>query len=367
MQSGVDDRRANLPGETANEEYLHRAREVFIHLGILFLLFAACFLILRPFLPLMFWGVIIAIASHPACRKLTKAFGGRNVLASIVWTLILLAAVIVPIALLAGTLIDGVQILAHRLKEGQQIIPPPPSGIESWPIIGTPLSNTWALASTNLSAALGPFAPQIKAAITNILSASAITGMAGLQIILSILVGGVLIATAEKGTKATYSLANRLFGKRGTEIAQLAGATIRSVTTGIIGVALIQAVFAGIGFLVFGLPGAGLWAVIFLVAAILQVGPIVLIPAVIYVFATASVNKAVMFLLWCSVVGLMDNVLKPLLLGRGVAVPIVVVFLGAIGGFLAIGIMGLFLGAIVLSIGYVLFIGWLHGPDEVTT
>lgn len=351
----------------ANEEYLRRAREVFIHLGVLSLLLAACFVILRPFLPLVFWGVIIAIASHPAHRKLTQVFGGRNVLASIVWTIILLAAVIVPIVLLAGTLIDGIQILAHRLKEGTQIIPPPPPGIERWPLVGVPLSNTWALASTNLSAALRPLTPQIKASLPEVLTASALTGMAGLQVVLSIIVGGVLIATAEKGTNATYSVANRLFGHRGIEIAQLAGATIRSVTTGIIGVALIQALFAGIGFLVFGLPGAGLWAVIFLAAAILQVGPVVLLPAVIYIFATASLSKAVMFLLWCAIVGLMDNVLKPLLLGRGVAVPIIVVFLGAIGGFLAIGIMGLFLGAIVLSVGYVLFIGWLHGATEVTT
>jgi predicted PurR-regulated permease PerM len=126
---------------------------------------------------------------------------------------------------------------------------------------------------------------------------------------------------------------------------------------------LIQSVFAGVGFLVVGLPGAGLWAVVFLFAAVLQVGIVVLIPAVVYVFAISSVTTSVIFLVWCIIVALLDNVLKPLLLGRGVAVPIVVVFLGAIGGFVALGIIGLFVGAIVLSVGYKLFLVWL-GRDS---
>jgi predicted PurR-regulated permease PerM len=134
---------------------------------------------------------------------------------------------------------------------------------------------------------------------------------------------------------------------------------------GILGVALIQSVLAALGFLVAGLPGAGLWAVVFLVAALLQVGTLVLIPAVIYVFATSSVLKAVIFMVWCLIVALVDNAVKPLLLGRGVAVPIAVVFLGAIGGFVAMGLIGLFVGAIVLSVGYKLFIAWLARTPTV--
>ena len=126
-------------------------------------------------------------------------------------------------------------------------------------------------------------------------------------------------------------MANRLFGDRGPEFEELAEATIRSVTNGILGVAVIQSVLAGIGFLVAGLPAAGLWTLIFLFAAVLQMGVVVLIPAVIYMFVIASTTKAILFMIWCIFVGLIDNVLKPLLLGRGVAVPIVVIFLGAIG------------------------------------
>jgi predicted PurR-regulated permease PerM len=117
-------------------------------------------------------------------------------------------------------------------------------------------------------------------------------------------------------------------------------------------------VFAAAGFFVVGLPGASVWSVVFLFAAILQVGMLVLVHAVVYVFAIATKTKAVIFLVWCGVVGLMDNVLKPVLLGRGSAVPVIVVFLGVIGGFVAMGIVGLFVGAIVLAVGYKLFLAW---------
>ena len=161
------------------------------------------------------------------------------------------------------------------------------------------------------------------------------------------------------GAAVARSLANRLFGERGPEFEELTATTIHSVTTGILGVAFIQSICAGVGFLVAGLPGAGLWAMGFLFAAVLQAGVIVLIPAVVYVFMIASSTKAVVFLIWWIIVALVDNVLKPLLLGRGGAVPIAVVFLGVIGGFMAVGIIGLFVGAVVLSVCYKLLLTWL--------
>jgi len=340
-------------------DHVSRAIEVSIHIGLLILLAATCFLILSPFLPLIAWGIIIAIAVYPGYRRLQLALGGRGVLSAVLITFLLLVLLILPVVLLGGTMVDGVKTLADQFKEGTVVIPAPPSGIESWPIIGAPLKSAWLLASTNLAAAITNFAPQIKAVVPRLLSASAGIGLAVLQFFLAIVVAGAVLANSEGATGAAQSLANRIFGERGPEFAQLAGSTIRSVTTGILGVALIQSVLAGLGFLVAKLPGAGLWAIVFLVAAVLQVGTLVLIPVVIYVFAISSTVKAVIFLVWCLIVAVLDNVLKPLLLGRGVAVPMVVVFLGAIGGFVALGIIGLFVGAIVLSVGYKLFLAWL--------
>jgi predicted PurR-regulated permease PerM len=347
-----------------DEAQVNRALEASIHIGLTVLLVAACLMILLPFVPLIVWGIVIAVAVYPTFRKLQALLGGRGGLTALLFTLVFLAVLIIPAVLLAQSLIEGVQTLAAHLNDGTLTIPPPPDSVATWPIIGAPLKNVWDMASTNLTDLVKGFAPQITAVIPKLLSASAGIGGTVLQFILSILVSGLLLANAQAASEVTRSLANRLFGDKGPEFQELVGSTIRSVTTGILGVALIQSVFASVGFLVVGLPAAGVWAVVFLVAAVLQVGVIVLIPAVIYVFAVATTTKAVIFLIWCIIVALMDNVLKPILLGRGVAVPIAVVFLGAIGGFVAMGIIGLFVGAIVLSVGYKLFLAWLNGTAD---
>ena len=350
---------------TYDRAQMNRALEVSIHIGLAFLLVTACLLILLPFVPLIAWGIIIAVAAYPTFKKLQKLMGGRGGLAAVVFTLILLAVLIVPVYLLADSLIEGVQAVTAHLKSGAAIIPPPPPSIAGWPLIGAPLTKMWLLASRDLTELLKEFAPQIKGALHGVLSATAGVGATVLQLLLSIVLSGVLLANAKAAYELTRSLANRLFGERGPEFQELVESTIRSVTFGIIGVALIQSACATLGFLVVGLPTVGLWAVIFLIAAVLQVGVVALVPAVIYVFATASTTKAVIFLVWCINVALMDNVLKPILLGRGVAVPIAVVFLGAIGGFVLMGIIGLFVGAIVLSVGYKLFLAWLEGTAAV--
>jgi predicted PurR-regulated permease PerM len=340
-------------------KYVSRALEVSIRIGLAILLVVACFVIVRPFLPLIVWGAIIAIAVYPRYQKLLLILGGRGVLASALVTVLLLIFLIVPTVLLATTVIDGIQAVAAHLKNGGLIVPPPPASIESWPVIGARLKSAWTLLSTDTTTALRSFAPQIRTLVSWLLSASAGIGMAAVQFACSIVLSGVFLAKAQAASRAVRALTSRICGDNGSEFERVAVSTIRSVTTGILGVALIQTVLAGLGFLVAGLPAAGVWTVIFLIAALLQIGGIVLIPAVIYMFMISTVMKAAIFLGWCVIVAVIDNVLKPLLLGRGVAVPIIVVFLGAIGGFLAMGILGLFVGAIALSVGYKVLLVWL--------
>jgi predicted PurR-regulated permease PerM len=336
-----------------------RAVEIFINLGLVFLLAVVCLLILRPFVLLIAWGVIIAVACHPLFQKAQRSLGGREVLTAVLFTSVLLAILIVPAFFLAKGLVGSIQAVAAGVKEGTAIIPAPPDGIASWPLVGAPLYRIWNLAHTDLSQTLQNFAPQLKSVLPGVVSASAGVGLTVVQFFFSIIIAGVLLANAKAAAEVTRSLFNRIFGDSGPELHQLVGATIRSVTFGILGVALIQSACATLGFLVAGLPGASLWSVFFLIAAVLQMGALVLIPAVIYEFATAGTTAAVIFLVWCIIVAVMDNVLKPMLLGRGVAVPIAVIFLGAIGGFVAMGIIGLFVGAIVLSVGYKLSLAWL--------
>jgi len=197
------------------------------------LLVVGCLLILRPFIPLIMWGVIIAVASYPSFRKLQTALSGRGGLTAALFTLILLSLLIIPVVLLAQSLVEGIQSLAAHMRDGTLTIPPPRTNIENWPIIGAPLKSVWGMASTNLTGALRMFAPQIKAVIPGVLSATAGIGLTVLQFVLSIVVSGVLLANAQSAYEVTRALANRLFGEKGPEFQKLIGSTIRSVTTGI--------------------------------------------------------------------------------------------------------------------------------------
>src|SRR5262249_34881971 len=158
-----------------------------------------------------------------------------------------------------------------------------------------------------------------------------------LQFILSILLAGFLLANSRSNAEFSHKIFRRIFREKGEEFETLTASTVRSVTNGIVGVALIQTVFASLGFLLVGLPGSGIWGLLLFVAAVLQVGFVVLLPAVAFGFTVTSTTWAVVFMVWCGVVGLMDNVLKPILLGRGNQVPTLVIFLGVIGGFVAMG------------------------------
>jgi predicted PurR-regulated permease PerM len=351
-----------IQADVQNKSQVNQALEMFIRIVLAALLIIGCLLILRPFIPLILWGIIIAIASYPGFVKIERLLKGHEIRAAIVWTLLLLAALIVPFILVGQNLFEGLQPIVAHLRDGTLVIPPPPASVAGWPLIGAPVTRAWSAASTDLTATLVNLAPQIKPALPGILSASASLGSTLLQFFLSIVLSGVLLANGKSAHASARSFAIRLFGEQsGPEFQHLVGATIRSVTFGILGVALIQSVFAAAGFFVVGIPGASVWSIVFLFAAILQIGVVVLIPAVVLAFAMVTKTKAAIFLVWCLFVGLMDNVLKPLLLGRGSVVPVLVVFLGVIGGFVAMGIVGLFVGAIVLAVGYKLFLVWIEG------
>jgi predicted PurR-regulated permease PerM len=346
--------------ESLSEDYFARGREVFIRLSLIAIMGVSCVLLLRPFLNLIICGVIISVGIFPGHQMLTKALRGRAKLSAALCSILLLAVLIVPSVLLGGTVADGIQTITRQLQAGRLDIPPPPSSLEKLPIVGRRLEEFWTLCSTNLSELATRFAPQIKKSIPAVVSASAGVGAAILLFVVAIILAGYFLATSEANGRFASRVFVRIFRDRGMEFKDLVLSTIRTVATGILGVAVIQTVCASLGFWIVGLPGAGLWALIFLVASVLQVGVVALLPAVLYGFAAFSTTRAVIFLVWCVIVGLMDNVLKPILLGRGAKVPMPVIFLGVLGGFMFMNtIIGLFVGAIVLSVGYKMFMVWL--------
>jgi predicted PurR-regulated permease PerM len=344
---------------------LSRALEISVRIGLLAVLVAWCFQIVRPFLALVAWGLIIAVATYPIYRWLEAALGERRRLAATLFTLLMLALLIGPTLMLAGTLVEGAQELASALSAGTLSVPPPPEKIGGWPLVGAPLERIWSLASQNLQEALRQIGPEIKPLGLRALSAAANTGLGILQFVAAIIVAGILQAHAEGGSRVAYTVAGRLAGERGTQFTDLAQATVRGVARGILGVALIQSLLAGLGFLAAGLPAAGFLAFLCFLLAVVQIGPtLILVPAVIYVFYTADFTPAVLFTVWSVFVGFVDNVLKPLLLGRGAKVPMIVILVGVIGGFLDSGIIGLFVGSVVLALGYTLLVAWLEPRTE---
>ena len=344
----------------SNDVFMRRTVEAAIRVGVIAGLVAWCFLIARPFLVPIVWGAIIAVAVFHGYDKLQTVLGGRRITAAVLITLLMLLLLVVPSVLLGDSLVSGARNLVDSFQRGELQIPPPPESVSGWPLVGEPIAKAWTLLSQDLEEALRQVSPLLKGFGLGLLTAAAGAGLALLQFVLAILISGAFLANSEAAGRTTQTVARRFAGERGLEFARIAEKTVRSVASGILGVALIQALLAGLGFLVAGVPAAGLLTLVCLLFGVIQLGVvIVLIPVVIYLFSTADTLTAVGFLIWAILVAPVDNILKPLLLGRGVDVPMLIVFVGAIGGFLNAGIIGLFIGAVVLALGYKLFFAWV--------
>jgi len=352
-----------MPPSPASEDrsFLNRAVEASIRIGLIGLLVFWCFQVVRPFIEPIVWGIILVFLSQPAYLWLTRVLGGRQRLAAALLVVSALLVLLVPSVLLTTSIIESGTELAGKLEAGDVKIPPPPATVADWPIVGEPVHRFWAQASRNLETALGMVKPQLKAVGSWILSTGVATGFGILMFALSIGIAGVLHAQGDRAAGAVRGLARRLAPEHGDELVNLTRATVQSVTRGILGVAFIQGFLAGVGLLVADVPAAGLWALLVLLLAVVQIPTVlVLLPIILYVFSTSTTGVAVLFAIWSLAVGLSDNVLKPMLLGRGVDVPMAVVFMGAIGGFILNGIIGLFVGPVLLAVGYTLFEAWLR-------
>jgi predicted PurR-regulated permease PerM len=338
-----------------------RTVELTIRIGALAVLAVWCFLIARPFLGPIVWGIIIAVAAYRTYRRLESFLGGRRIVAAALFTIVMLLALVVPSVMLADSLAAGAHGLAQALQAGSLQVPPPPESVGRWPLVGEPLQRFWLLASEDLQQAVREVGPVLAGFGRWLLGAAAMAGFAVLEFALAIFIAGALLAHADAGARAARAIAVRLAPSRGAELAELAEMTVRSVATGILGVGLLQGLLAGAGFLGAGVPAAGLLTLLCIILGVAQIGVVVVVaPVVIYLFSTADTTTAVAFLVWAILISPVDNILKPILLGRGVQVPMLVIFIGAIGGFIHAGIIGLFIGAVVLALGFKLFQAWLY-------
>lgn len=340
-----------------------------IRIGFLMLLVTISLIILAPFMIILIWGIIIALALFPLFKKSVIAFGNHKNLTAILFTLAGLMIIIIPSFMLIESSASGYQNLQTAFKEGRLTIPPPTENVKEWPLIGEHLYSTWNLASHNLRELLatysGQYNAQVKESINWLLETLANLGLTILQFMLSIIIAGMLLAKSDMGAETTKQFAKRLVGDKAADFINLTTGTIRSVVQGILGIALIQALASGILLIIFNVPLPGVWALFVLILAIMQLPPLFILgPMSIYVFSILDTVPATLFTVFAILISMSDSFLKPLFLGRGVDIPMLVVLLGAIGGMLTFGILGLFVGAVALALCYKLMMAWLHADNS---
>ena len=342
--------------------------DVLIRAGLLLAIAILCFQVFSPFLRLMTWALILAVTLYPLHQSVAAKIGGRQGLAATLIVLLGVGVAVVPTAALMNSLGDSVQRLIHDVQNNTLQVPPPRESVAQWPLVGEKVYAFWAKAHADLPALVQSMQPKIGNLAKAALGFVASIGGGLLLFLASLAVAGIMMAYGEGGARAIRSIFERAADeKRGGEFVDLSTATIRAVAKGVLGVAFLQAIIVGICLLVAGIPWAGVLAVIVLVLGIAQVPAlIVTLPAIAYLWTSGhyGTGAAVLYTVLLAVAGMADNVLKPLMLGRGVDAPMPVILLGALGGMAAGGILGMFVGGTLLALGYQIFMGWVAtNPD----
>ncbi len=340
--------------------------DVLVKVGLIALMAVVCFRIFAPFMNLLLWGLILGVALYPLQQKIAggpEGKQGRAATLLVLGTILLIGA---PTVIIASSFATHIYELVDAFRTNQVEIPVPAESVAEWPLIGERLYAAWSAAATDLPSYLESLQPQLGEVSQVVLSAAA--GAMGdvFFFVGALVVGGIMMAFAQSGGAATERILSKLTSrKHGPRLHNLITATIRSVATGVIGVAFIQALLLGIGFVLAGIPAAGLLAIIVMVAGIVQLpAAIISLPTIGYLWwAGGDTTMNIVWTIYLLIAGMADNVLKPLLLGRGVEAPMPVILIGALGGMVSAGIVGLFIGAVALAVGYQLFMDWVNQPD----
>jgi predicted PurR-regulated permease PerM len=316
--------------------------------------------LLAPFAIMVIWAVILAVALYPAFAALRKLLGGRGGLAATLITLLGLVIIVAPLGAVTVNVADTTLELVADFENQTVAVPRPPEKVKEWPIIGEKVHAAWSLASTNLEAAVKRFGPPLLQAAGAVVGKIAGVGFGMLGFAVSVLIAGFLFVPGPRLGDAIKTFARRIAAERGAHFVDLAGATIRNISRGVIGVAVLQALLTGLILTLFGVPGAGVIAFLVLLFCIVQVGPVpVVLPVIIWAWSTKDTGPALLLTILLIVIPVIDNVLKPILMARGLSTPMLIILLGVIGGTVSYGLIGLFLGPILLGIFYELLMSWV--------
>jgi len=346
-----------------------RLLDVLIRAGLIAVLALLCYTVFAPFLTLMVWAVILAVTIYPLQQSLARRMGGKQGLAATIVIVVGSLLIIVPTAFLMNSFGSSVQDFVSSVQQNTLQIPTPRESVRSWPFVGQKIYDFWLRAHTDLPGLVDSMQPKIGELARKALAIVASIGIGLLQFLASFIIAGILMAYGQAGSRGSRSIFDRIVGKeKGEALRRLSTATIRAVAQGVIGIAFVQAILVGVALLIAGVPWAGVLAAITLVLSVAQIPAlIVIVPAVIYIWSSGGygTGAAITYTIILLLSGMADNVLKPLMLGRGVDAPMPVILLGALGGLATRGILGMFVGATLLALGYQIFMGWVAtDPDS---
>lgn len=346
-----------------DEQFVQNTMGASLRIGVLLVIVYYSLQILAPFVHVVLWAMVLGVALYPVHLKLAALLGDRGKWSALIIVVVALFVLLFPVTVMTDSAVTSAKSLGGQLQAGELTIPPPRDSVAEWPIVGNTIYEIWSGAASNLEKTVNQFEPQLRDAGAWLLRA--IGGVAGgvLMFVFAIMLAGFFMATAERGYVVSRKLMTLLLGEdRGDEMTDLSVSTIRSVAKGVLGVAIIQTLLAAVALIVADVPYAGIILAIFLLVAVMQIPTlIVALPIIIWMFSTSEPMGATIFAVYMVLVSMSDNVLKPLLLGRGVKIPAVVILLGAIGGAIYAGVIGLFLGAVVLAVAYELLLALTDG------
>ena len=335
-----------------------------VRIGIIGLFAYWSLQLIAPFALIVIWSAILAVALFPMFTGLSRLLGDRPKLSATIIVIACLVLIIAPLALVAVNFADAILALVAQLKSDNFTLPAAPEAIRGWPVVGERLYAGWNQVAGNLAAAIMKFQAPLREVMGVIIAKFAAIGGGVLSFVASVILSGIFLTMSPRLAATIQVLAGRIGGERGVGFARLAGSTVRNVSRGVIGVALLQTLLCGLCFAFFDIPARGALTFAVFMLCLMQLGPgLVLIPAIIWAWFSWPASMAFAFTVVAIPITVVDNVLKPILMSRGLSTPMPVILIGVIGGTLSHGLLGLFLGPIVLSVFYELLRAWAW-PSE---
>jgi predicted PurR-regulated permease PerM len=356
-----------MPARDARQISIEARVSDLVRLGIIALFAYWTLLLIAPFALIVVWSAILAVALFPMFDALSRVIGNRRAIAAGLIVMACLVLIIAPLAVVAINFADAVEALVEKLKGGSFVLPSAPAGVREWPLVGERLYAAWNQLAGDLASSVIRFQKPLLHIMGIAIGKIASISGGVLSFVVSVILCGFFLTNSTRLAEAVQVLAGRIAGEKGVGFARLAGTTVRNVSRGVIGVAFLQTLLCALCFVFFDIPARGALTFLVFVLCLMQLGPgIVLLPAIIWGWFSWPTSIAFAFTVVAVPIMVVDNVLKPILMAKGLSTPMLVILIGVIGGTLSYGLLGLFLGPIVLSVFYELLRAWAwpqQGPD----